>query len=295
MISSSTKSPVSVLSIVAYLSLMVLFSSVITSAFHCSNPSLLTTTNARTSSSSVSLPSGAPRLYHNHKHHLRSGCQHEKQLHLQNDDHGDVMESSWSSTTTTNRRTAIGNTLRIASILLTTTSSATIASAAELNKSLSEEYRQGTAALGNTDADETIPRSSYITLPSGVIYADIATGNGESVKEGSTVNLQWVLRRSNGYFVDSSAVSDSIPFIFKVGSGNAIVGLDEGVRGMKVGGSRRILIPPKLAYVTGVEDGKPGPLPVGFGPKRQITRVMEVRKDVPGEYFYLEVKVTKVR
>ncbi|KAL7431857.1 hypothetical protein ACHAXH_002607, partial [Discostella pseudostelligera] len=134
-----------------------------------------------------------------------------------------------------------------------------------------------------------------ITLPSGVIYADIATGNGESVKEGSTVNLQWVLRRSNGYFVDSSAVSDSIPFIFKVGSRNAISGLDEGIRGMKVGGSRRILIPPKLAYVTGVEDGKPGPLPVGFGPKRQITRVMEVRKDVPGEYFYLEVKVTKVR
>ena len=171
------------------------------------------------------------------------------------------------------------------------------ASAAEVsNKSLSEEYRQGTAALGNSDTDESIPRSSYITLPSGVIYADISNGSGnESVKEGSTVNLQWVLRRSNGYFVDSSAVSDSVPFIFKVGSGDAIAGLDEGVRGMKVGGSRRILIPPKLAYVQGVEDGKPGPLPVGFGPKRQITRVMEVRRDVPGEYFYLEVKVTKVR
>jgi FKBP-type peptidyl-prolyl cis-trans isomerase len=192
--------------------------------------------------------------------------------------------------------------------MILTTSTTIASAAAEITttttttntKSLSEEYRQGTAALGSADntENETIPRSSYITLPSGVIYADISTGNnGESVvvKEGSTVNLQWVLRRSNGYFVDSSAVSDSVPFIFKVGSGQAIAGLDEGVRGMKVGGSRRILIPPKLAYVQGVEDGKPGPLPVGFGPKRQITRVMEVRRDVPGEYFYLEVKVTKIR
>ena len=73
------------------------------------------------------------------------------------------------------------------------------------------------------------------------------------------MNIQWVLRRSNGYFVDSSAVSDSVPFIFTVGDPvGAIHGLDEGIRGMKAGGSRRILIPPALAYVDGVDDGKPG-------------------------------------
>lgn len=108
--------------------------------------------------------------------------------------------------------------------------------------------------------------------------------------------MQWVLRRSNGYFVDSSEVSDSVPFIFTVGDPKgAIAGLDEGIRGMRAGGSRRILIPPRLAYMTGVEDGKPGPVPAGFGPKRQMTRVMETRIDVPGEYIFLEVKVTKVR
>lgn len=62
-----------------------------------------------------------------------------------------------------------------------------------------------------------------------------------------------------------------------------------------MGGARRLLIPPSLAYVTGLEDGKPGPLPKGFGPKQQMRRVQEVRKDVPGEYIYLEVQLTRVR
>ena len=95
--------------------------------------------------------------------------------------------------------------------------------------------------------------------------------------------------------MDSSAVSDSVPFIFTVGKGDAIKGVDEGVIGMKAGGVRRILIPPSLAWVDGVEDGKPGPVPVGFGPKQQMRRVMGVRRDVPGEYIFLEVQVTRVR
>ena len=163
------------------------------------------------------------------------------------------------------------------------------------HKALSEEYRQGTAALADMDDQAPVPREAYKKLPSGVIYADLRPGNGEEVKEGSRVNLQWVLRKSNGYFVDSSEVNGSVPFIFTVGDGSAIKGVDEGMRGMKAGGVRRLLIPPSLAYVDGLEDGKPGPLPVGFGPRQQMRRVQNVRKDVPGEYIYLEVQVTRVR
>eukprot|EP00565_Helicotheca_tamesis_P009128 CAMPEP_0185731422 /NCGR_PEP_ID=MMETSP1171-20130828/12875_1 /TAXON_ID=374046 /ORGANISM="Helicotheca tamensis, Strain CCMP826" /LENGTH=248 /DNA_ID=CAMNT_0028400685 /DNA_START=117 /DNA_END=863 /DNA_ORIENTATION=+ len=164
-------------------------------------------------------------------------------------------------------------------------------------KSLPEEYRQGTAALADMDADAPIPREAYKKLPSGVIYADLRVGSGEEVaSEGSRVNIQWVLRKSNGYFVDSSEVSDGVPFIFTVGDkSGAIAGVDEGIRGMKVGGVRRLLIPPKFAYVTGVEDGKPGPVPAGFGPKQQMRRVMEVRRDVPGEYIFLEIQLTRLR
>ena len=64
---------------------------------------------------------------------------------------------------------------------------------------------------------------------------------------------------------------------------------------MRVGGTRRILIPPSLAWVQGIDDGKPGPLPAGFGPRQQMRRVMTLRADVPGEYIFLEVQVTKVR
>jgi hypothetical protein len=83
-----------------------------------------------------------------------------------------------------------------------------------------------------------------------------------------TDQIRKVLRKSNGYFVDSSQVAnDGVPFIFTVGDGTAIAGVDEGVQGMSTGGVRRLLIPPSLAYVDGLEDGKPGPLPVGFGPR----------------------------
>ena len=167
--------------------------------------------------------------------------------------------------------------------------------AAAADKALSEEYRQGTAALAEMDDQAPVPREAYKKHSSGVIYADLRPGNGEEVRQGSRVNLQWVLRKSNGYFVDSSAVSGSVPFIFAVGDGTAIQGVDEGIRGMKSGGVRRLLIPPSLAYVQGLEDDKPGPLPVGFGPRQQMRRVMNVRKDVPGEYIFLEVQVTRVR
>jgi FKBP-type peptidyl-prolyl cis-trans isomerase len=165
-------------------------------------------------------------------------------------------------------------------------------------KALSEEYLQGTAALADMDEElAPVPRDAYKKLDSGVVIADLRVGSGaDVVKQGTRVNLQWLLRKSNGYFVDSSAASnDGVPFIFTVGDGSAIAGVDEGMRGMKQGGTRRLLIPPSLAYVTGLEDGKPGPLPSGFGPKQQMRRVQGVRKDVPGEYIFLEVQVTRLR
>jgi len=112
---------------------------------------------------------------------------------------------------------------------------------ASKKKTLSEEYRQGTAALGDEEANAPIPKEAYKKTPSGAIYADIRQGKGDDiVNEGSKVNIQWVLRRSNGYFVDSSEVNDSVPFIFTVGAKDqAIVGVDEGIRGMKAGGIRR--------------------------------------------------------
>jgi hypothetical protein len=140
--------------------------------------------------------------------------------------------------------------------------------------------------------------SKIIILDSGVSIQDFRVGGGELVEEGKRVNIQWSLKRSNGYTIDSSANNDGVPFIFVVGRAKgqrAIQGLDEGIRGMRVGGIRRIVIPPSLAFVEGLEDDKPGPIPEGFGPKQRIRRVMENLMDVPDESFILDVKVTRVQ
>ncbi|CAM9746295.1 unnamed protein product [Sphacelaria rigidula] len=93
----------------------------------------------------------------------------------------------------------------------------------------------------------------------------------------------------NGYYVSASSEGDGEPFIYRVGDEKrAIKGFDEGIRGMKAGGTRRIVVPPKLAYVEGCKDGKPGPIPAGLGPKQQIN----TRNTEP---LTFEVKVTKVR
>ena len=85
------------------------------------------------------------------------------------------------------------------------------------------------------------------------------------------MSINWVLRRQNGYFVDGSEEHpEDGPFIFKVGGGRAIEGVDEGVRGMRKGGKRRIVVTPSLGYKA-VGDGKPGPMPQGYGPQRQLS------------------------
>ena len=147
------------------------------------------------------------------------------------------------------------------------------------------------------DSDAVVVR-----LDSGVTYRDLRDGTGNEVAtEGTRVNIQWVLKRSNGYSIDASSNNDGVPFIFTVGGSKqqqrAIAGLDEGIRGMKIGGIRRIVLPPSLAYVEGLNDdgSSPGPVPVGFGPKQRIRRVMENRMDVPDESFLLDVKLTRIQ
>eukprot|EP01038_Epipyxis_sp_PR26KG_P009226 gene9226-12439_t len=137
---------------------------------------------------------------------------------------------------------------------------------------------------------ETESIQQNVILPSGTKYYDAIIGDGPVVEEGKSVQFLWVLRRANGYFVDGSVNYNNEPFIYRVGNTNKVIeGIDEGIRGMRAGGVRRLNIPPSMAYVKGVEDGLPGPIPADFGPKRQIL----TRKDK--EVWYFELKVLKVK
>ncbi|MFW9817553.1 MAG: FKBP-type peptidyl-prolyl cis-trans isomerase [Candidatus Thorarchaeota archaeon] len=76
---------------------------------------------------------------------------------------------------------------------------------------------------------------------------DIVEGTGSSPVHGQTVVVHYTGWLTNGKKFDSSVDRDE-PFEFQIGVGQVIEGWDEGVLSMKVGGKRKLTIPPELAY-----------------------------------------------
>ncbi len=83
--------------------------------------------------------------------------------------------------------------------------------------------------------------------PSGLQYEDQVVGTGESPSPGKTVKVHYTGWLENGTKFDSS-VDRGQPFEFVIGTGSVIKGWDQGVMTMKVGGKRRLTIPPELGY-----------------------------------------------
>jgi len=83
--------------------------------------------------------------------------------------------------------------------------------------------------------------------PSGLGYIDVAIGTGASPKTGDKVTVHYTGFLTNGTKFDSS-VDRGQPFSFTIGLGQVIKGWDEGVMSMKVGGKRKLVIPPQLGY-----------------------------------------------
>ena len=82
---------------------------------------------------------------------------------------------------------------------------------------------------------------------SGLKYTDIEIGEGESAAAGQTVSVHYTGWLTDGTKFDSS-LDRNDPFNFPLGGGRVIRGWDEGVQGMKVGGRRKLTIPPQLGY-----------------------------------------------
>lgn len=94
------------------------------------------------------------------------------------------------------------------------------------------------------------PLSSVIRwheTPSGMKYTDIVVGKGPTPLEGQIVVVHFTGWLEDGTKFDST-FDRKRPFGFPVGSGQVIRGWDEGVRTMRPGGKRRLLVPPELAY-----------------------------------------------
>ncbi len=86
-----------------------------------------------------------------------------------------------------------------------------------------------------------------IVTASGLKYADLVQGDGPSPQTGQTVSVNYTGTLTNGKKFDSS-YDHGKPFDFRIGTGSVIKGWDEGVMSMKVGGKRKLIIPPALGY-----------------------------------------------
>ena len=76
---------------------------------------------------------------------------------------------------------------------------------------------------------------------------DLVVGSGAEAVAGKRVSVHYTGTLTNGTKFDSSHDRGK-PFEFKLGAGQVIKGWDEGVAGMKIGGKRKLTIPPELAY-----------------------------------------------
>jgi FKBP-type peptidyl-prolyl cis-trans isomerase len=90
-----------------------------------------------------------------------------------------------------------------------------------------------------------------------LVIEDVKVGTGAEARSGANVTVHYVGTLTDGKKFDSSRDRGK-GFSFKLGGGQVIKGWDQGVAGMKVGGLRKLTIPPHLAYG---ERGFPGAIP----------------------------------
>lgn len=96
-------------------------------------------------------------------------------------------------------------------------------------------------------------------VPSDLVIEDITVGDGPEAVGGTTVQVHYVgVAHSSGEEFDSS-YDRGQPLPFRLGAGQVISGWDQGVAGMKVGGRRKLTIPPHLAYGSRGAGGVIGP------------------------------------
>ena len=87
-----------------------------------------------------------------------------------------------------------------------------------------------------------------ITTASGLKYTDLVEGTGATPQRGQTVSVHYTGTLENGKKFDSSRDPGRQPLVFQLGTNTIIPGWNEGIATMKVGGKRKLIVPPSLGY-----------------------------------------------
>jgi FKBP-type peptidyl-prolyl cis-trans isomerase len=104
----------------------------------------------------------------------------------------------------------------------------------------------GVAAIADEKKDKDKPEEKVIKTDSGLKYVELKEGTGERAREGDSVEVHYTGWLKDGTKFDSSVGKDPLPVT--IGKTRVIKGWTEGLQGMRVGGKRRLIIPPDLAY-----------------------------------------------
>ena len=152
-----------------------------------------------------------------------------------------------------------------------------------------EDATDGTA---DTTTTTTTTKSEGVQLfktRTGLQYIETKIGTGPSPQYG-----QLCVIRYTGYvkLPGDSPIErfDSSDYLVHHGNGRVVAGLDEGLHTMKEGGVRRVIIPPKLGYVS----GDVGPVPSGPWDRRKLVRLLDRMVDVRGGNVIFDVELLRV-
>ncbi len=91
-------------------------------------------------------------------------------------------------------------------------------------------------------------KGNTLKMDNGLIIEEIIIGDGQEAKDYNKVVVNYTGTLEDGSVFDSSLNPGRSPFTFTLGAGSVIKGWDIGIKEMKVGGKRKLIIPPNLAY-----------------------------------------------
>ena len=114
-------------------------------------------------------------------------------------------------------------------------------------KSSTSSNELSTTSEEQPDAVNDLDKDLQGAQMSELIVEDLVQGNGKEAEDGKMVTVHYTGTLTDGTKFDSS-VDRGTPFKFQLGIGQVIKGWDQGVKGMKVGGKRKLSIPPSLGY-----------------------------------------------
>ena len=87
-----------------------------------------------------------------------------------------------------------------------------------------------------------------VVTPSGLRYVDLKLGEGAEAGEGKILEVNYTGWLKEGWVKFDSTLDSHRPLTLRLGAGDVIKGLDEGLTGMKVGGKRKLIVPPELGF-----------------------------------------------